>query len=85
MGSPDGEGTISSGGDAPRPLSGFDPIADVRLQIAQQLMRDTDLSIADIATTTCYSDVATQLHRGQSVAVLRNGLSPPWFGLKRSR
>ena len=35
-----------------------DLIAEVRLQIAQKLLRDTDLTVADIAVTTCYSDVA---------------------------
>jgi len=33
-------------------------IATVRLEIAQRLLRDTDLTIADIASTLCYSDVA---------------------------
>jgi transcriptional regulator GlxA family with amidase domain len=33
-------------------------IAGVRLQVAQKLMRDTDVTIADIAATICYSDVA---------------------------
>ena len=35
-----------------------DLIAEVRLQIAQKLLRDTDLTVADIAVTTCYADVA---------------------------
>jgi len=43
---------------AERGTSAKDLIAAVRIQIAQQLMRDTDLSIADIVATTCYSDVA---------------------------
>jgi AraC-like DNA-binding protein len=44
---------------AERGTSTKDLIADVRIQIAQQLMRDTDLTIADIAATTCYSDAAS--------------------------
>lgn len=43
---------------AERGTSIRDLIAEVRLQVAQQLLRDTDLTIADIAATTCYSDVA---------------------------
>lgn len=43
---------------AERGTSIRDLIAEVRVQVAQQLMRDTDLTIADIAVTTCYSDVA---------------------------
>lgn len=47
-------------------------VAEVRLQVAQQLMRDTDLTVADIAVTTCYSDVAA-FSRAFSA---RMGLSP---------
>ncbi len=54
-----------------------DLIAGVRLQIAQQLMHDTDLSIADIAATLCYSDVAAfsrafSAKVGKSPAAWRN-------------
>lgn len=56
-------------------------IAEVRLQVAQQLMRDTDLTIADIATTTCYSDVAAfsrafRARMGQSPAAWRQQATP---------
>ena len=33
-------------------------VASVRFEIAQRLLRDTDLTLADIASTLCYSDVA---------------------------
>lgn len=57
---------------AERGTSIRDLIAEVRLQVAQQLLRDTDLTIADIAVTTCYSDVAA-FSRAFSA---RMGLSP---------
>jgi AraC-like DNA-binding protein len=57
---------------AERGTSIRDLIAEVRVQVAQQLMRDTDLTIADIAATTCYSDVAA-FSRAFST---RMGLSP---------
>lgn len=43
---------------AERGTSTRELIAGVRLQVARQLLRDTDLTVADIAATTCYSDVA---------------------------
>ena len=57
---------------AERGTSIRDLIAEVRLQVAQQLLRDTDLTIADIAVTTCYSDVAA-FSRAFSA---RTGVSP---------
>ena len=47
-------------------------IAEVRLQVAQRLLRDTDLTMADIAVTTCYSDVAAF----SRAFTARMGLSP---------
>lgn len=49
------------------------------MQVAQQLMRDTDLTIADIAVTTSYSDVgafsrAFRARAGLSPAAWRNPL-----------
>lgn len=32
--------------------------AEVRLEVAQRLLRDTDLGVADIASMLCYSDAA---------------------------
>ena len=66
---------------AERGTSTKELIAEVRVQIAQQLMRDTDLSLADIAATTCYSDVAAfsrafSARVGLSPAAWRNGLRP---------
>lgn len=43
---------------AERGTSTKELIAEVRLQVARQLLLDTDLTVADIAVTTCYSDVA---------------------------
>lgn len=57
---------------AERGTSIRDLVAEVRVQVAQHLMRDTDLTIADIAVTTCYSDVAA-FSRAFSA---RMGLSP---------
>lgn len=57
---------------AERGTSTRELIAEVRLQVARQLLRDTDLTIADIAVTTCYSDVAA-FSRAFSAGV---GLSP---------
>lgn len=57
---------------AERGASIRDLIAEVRVQVAQQLMRDTDLTIADIAATTCYSDVAAFSRAFRA----RVGLSP---------
>ncbi len=56
-------------------------IAEVRLQIARQLMRDTDLTVADVAVTTCYSDVAAfsrafRARMGVSPAAWRNQATP---------
>ncbi len=66
---------------AERGTSTKDLIAEVRTQIAQQLMRDTDLTLADIAATTCYSDVAA-FSRAFSARV---GLSPAaWKSERRS-
>ena len=65
---------------AERGTSTRELIADVRLQIARQLLRDTDLAIADIANTICYSDVAAfsrafSAKVGQSPAAWRSGLA----------
>lgn len=57
---------------AERGTSIRDLVAEVRLQVAQQLLRDTDLTVADIAATICYSDVAA-FSRAFSA---RMGLSP---------
>ncbi len=57
---------------AERGTSIRDLVAEVRVQVAQQLMRDTDLTIADIAVTTCYSDVAAFSRAFRA----RMGLSP---------
>ncbi|TAJ97445.1 MAG: AraC family transcriptional regulator [Reyranella sp.] len=62
---------------AERGTSIRDLIAEVRLQVAQQLLRDTDLTVADIAVTTCYSDVAAfsrafSVRAGQSPAAWRS-------------
>lgn len=67
---------------AERGTSTKELIAEVRVQIAQQLMRDTDLPLADIAATTCYSDVAA-FSRAFSARV---GLSPAaWRNAERSQ
>ncbi len=65
---------------AERGTSTKDLIAEVRIQIARQLLRDTDLTIADIAATTCYSDVASfsrafSARVGRSPAAWRNSAS----------
>lgn len=57
-------------------------IAEVRLQVAQKLLRDTDLTIADIAATTCYSDVAAfsrafSARMSLSPAAWRHQATPP--------
>lgn len=62
---------------AERGISVRDLIAEVRLQVAQKLLRDTDLTVADIAATTCYSDVAAfsrafSARAGQSPAAWRS-------------
>ncbi|WP_422034575.1 AraC family transcriptional regulator ligand-binding domain-containing protein [Reyranella sp.] len=59
-----------------------DLIAEVRLQVARQLLRDTDLTVADIAVTTCYSDVAAfsrafRARMGLSPAAWRHQATPP--------
>lgn len=56
-------------------------VAEVRLQVAQKLLRDTDLTIADIAATTCYSDVAAfsrafSARMGPSPAAWRQQATP---------
>lgn len=56
-------------------------VAEVRLQVAQKLLRDTDLTIADIAATTCYSDVAA-FSRAFSA---RMGMSPAGWRSHRTR
>ncbi len=67
---------------AERGTSIRDLIAEVRLQVAQKLLRDTDLAIADIAATTCYSDVAAfsrafSARVGLSPAAWRRQATPP--------
>ncbi len=67
---------------AERGTSIRDLVAEVRLQIARQLMRDTDLTVADIAATLCYSDVAafSRAFRGRmglSPAAWRQQATPP--------
>lgn len=66
---------------AERGTSTKELIAAVRLQVARQLLRDTDLTVADIAATTCYSDVAAFSRAfsagvGQSPAAWRNATRP---------
>lgn len=56
-------------------------VAEVRLQVAQKLLRDTDLSIADIAATTCYSDVAAFSRAFRA----RMGVSPAGWRTNRTR
>lgn len=57
---------------AERGTSIRDLMAEVRLQVARQLLRDTDLTVADIGTTICYSDVAAFSRAFRA----RMGLSP---------
>lgn len=66
---------------AERDTSTKELIATVRLQVARQLLRDTDLTVADISATTCYSEVAAFSRAfsagvGQSPAAWRNATRP---------